>query len=461
MNIKFLLIFFFMFNNYALSNQIEIKPIEQHQVTQARTIILNAILELQIIPCSNLKELEKQLKDTNELYDLDNINQFYTDNKGIFLVMLKNNETIGMGAIKYFDQESCELKRMFFAKEYRGQGYGSKILEELINYAKTFGYKKIKLDVYNSATQIRAIKLYEKFGFYKITAYKNSKAMLFMEKNLLMPKVNILNLDNKLNKDLEQILKITNIYDKILAHSKNNRKSINQSLIEITQKEWLRKSGTERSELTGLHEDKLDLLMPYFIKLDLFSKINPTKDSYDYAIILGSLTEDVIDRIVFLEQCIKNINIKQLVVLSGMRLLTDQEKSLLKENYNIDYNLEYETDMILFILQKTNLASSLKLLPLTVVNTLTDHPEKRPTTNDTIDYWLKKFNPKTGTCLAVSSNPYIGYQESALKSILPKEFAVEVVGDIDKDLKLSNTKVALILDSLARWIYQENSRLNK
>ncbi len=50
--------------------------------------------------------------------------------------------------------------------EYRGHGIGEKLLTELISYAKTQGYKNIRLDVIN--TNPRAKKLYEKIGFVVI-----------------------------------------------------------------------------------------------------------------------------------------------------------------------------------------------------------------------------------------------------------------------------------------------------
>lgn len=98
--------------------------------------------------------------------------------------MIKNNKVIGMGAIKRLDPEVCELKRMFFAHEYRRQGLGSKMLASLLKHAKELQYKRMRLDLYNPVTQIGAVNLYKKFGFYEIEAYKKSRANLFMEKVL-------------------------------------------------------------------------------------------------------------------------------------------------------------------------------------------------------------------------------------------------------------------------------------
>lgn len=47
--------------------------------------------------------------------------------------------------------------------EFRGQGIGSKLLQKVIEHAKTFGLEKIELNVYTS--NVSAIGLYKKFGF--------------------------------------------------------------------------------------------------------------------------------------------------------------------------------------------------------------------------------------------------------------------------------------------------------
>lgn len=164
-------------------NEIQIIPIQDHHIKQARQIIINAVLELQIIPCFNSADLEIKLEKENELGDLKNIKKIYTENKGTFLVMLIDYKVVGMGAIKYLTNDICELKRMFFDPEYRGKGFGSKMLEILIHKAKELGYKKIQLEVYNQLTQTNAVALYTKFGFHETKPYLQSPKF-FMEKIL-------------------------------------------------------------------------------------------------------------------------------------------------------------------------------------------------------------------------------------------------------------------------------------
>ncbi len=52
---------------------------------------------------------------------------------------------------------------MAILPEYRGQGIGSKLLEQALSHAKEFGLEKVELNVYTS--NIPGIALYKKMGF--------------------------------------------------------------------------------------------------------------------------------------------------------------------------------------------------------------------------------------------------------------------------------------------------------
>ena len=80
----------------------------------------------------------------------------------------------------------------------------------------------------------------------------------------------------------------------------------------------------------------------------------------------------------------------------------------------------------------------------------------RPTTEDSIKIWLET-KPAERKILAVSNNPHIGYQESVLKTYLPKDLNLETVGPA-ASLKLP---LAFYLGEMTRWLYQEQIRLKK
>ncbi|MHC0445388.1 GNAT family N-acetyltransferase [Flavobacterium sp. 3-218] len=71
-----------------------------------------------------------------------------------------NGIAVGCGAIKAFDSESAEVKRMFVSEEYRGRRIAYKILNELESWAKELGYTSTVLETSNVQTE--AVALYTK-----------------------------------------------------------------------------------------------------------------------------------------------------------------------------------------------------------------------------------------------------------------------------------------------------------
>lgn len=102
------------------------------------------------------------------------------------VVAYQNNQAIGCGAIKPFDAESMEVKRMFVPVSTRGLGIATKILNELEGWALALGYKKCVLET--GKKQIEAIALYKKCN-YKIIQnygqYKGVKNSVCFEKHLI------------------------------------------------------------------------------------------------------------------------------------------------------------------------------------------------------------------------------------------------------------------------------------
>ena len=92
---------------------------------------------------------------------LDNINHA--------LVLYKNNLPLSIGAIKEFDAESMEVKRMYTLSEFRGQGLAKRVLFELENWANELGYKRCVLET--GKRQPEAINLYKKNGYKSISNY--------------------------------------------------------------------------------------------------------------------------------------------------------------------------------------------------------------------------------------------------------------------------------------------------
>lgn len=76
---------------------------------------------------------------------------------------------VGCGAIKQYDEETMEVKRMYVLPEERGKGIAPAILHELEQWAKELGYKKCILETGDK--QPEAIALYKKSSYHIIPNY--------------------------------------------------------------------------------------------------------------------------------------------------------------------------------------------------------------------------------------------------------------------------------------------------
>ncbi len=97
-------------------------------------------------------------------------NQFNKIDQLKHVVILFDNELpIACGAIKVFESEVMEVKRMYTKPEGRGKGIASQVLTELEKWASQLSYKKCILET--GFKQPEAIALYKKNGYRKIPNY--------------------------------------------------------------------------------------------------------------------------------------------------------------------------------------------------------------------------------------------------------------------------------------------------
>ena len=158
-----------------------IKP-EQRQVV--KELIIDVAYEVFQLGVDK-KDFQKEVDTSDEFFDIENVEEVYLNNRGLFLVVVDDNHNVvGSGALKRLDDDIAELKRMWFLKEYRGKGLALELTNQLIDFAKVHGYKKIRLDIWLPEKQQRAIAFYKKLGFYEIEPYNQSSAKLFMEKRI-------------------------------------------------------------------------------------------------------------------------------------------------------------------------------------------------------------------------------------------------------------------------------------
>ena len=160
---------------------INITPIQTHQIEDAKYVI-SAVAQRIFVPEKTVQDFYDILEEERELQDVDNFQYEYVENRGLFLVVMDGKNLVGTGAIKKLDENVAELKRLWLLEEYHGQQIGFQVVLQLLNFARTHGYQKIRLQT--SQKQERALRFYKQFGFYEIPSYRESMDDISMEMSL-------------------------------------------------------------------------------------------------------------------------------------------------------------------------------------------------------------------------------------------------------------------------------------
>lgn len=85
------------------------------------------------------------------------------------VVAYENDVPVGCGAIKEFEPNSVEIKRMYTLPEQRGKGIATFILSELEKWAAELSFEKCILET--GIKQPEAIQLYNRNGYKQIPNY--------------------------------------------------------------------------------------------------------------------------------------------------------------------------------------------------------------------------------------------------------------------------------------------------
>jgi len=102
--------------------------------------------------------------------ELENLPGEYAPTDGCILLCEINNKPVGCIALRKLENGVCELKRMYVKPEFREQGIGKSLAQEIIKKARKIGYKRMRLDTLESMKI--ATHLYKSIGFKEIEAYR-------------------------------------------------------------------------------------------------------------------------------------------------------------------------------------------------------------------------------------------------------------------------------------------------
>ena len=127
---------------------------------------------------------KKDIKRINELGNIFPNYHFKLDVFSKCTVLDYNGYVIGF-AIYSIMYDRAEIDYIVIDKEYQNMGYAKKIMDSIINDCVTNRCKNITLEV--NINNKSAIRLYEKYGFKKISTrkeYYNESDAYLMEKKL-------------------------------------------------------------------------------------------------------------------------------------------------------------------------------------------------------------------------------------------------------------------------------------
>ena len=104
--------------------------------------------------------------------EMEGLPQMYSPKDGGLFIAYINKEAVGIAGIRRFNEEDCEVKRMYVRPNSRGLGIGQLLLKQCLDTARKLQYKSVKLDTADFMKS--AIKLYTDHGFVEIAAYRHN-----------------------------------------------------------------------------------------------------------------------------------------------------------------------------------------------------------------------------------------------------------------------------------------------
>lgn len=94
----------------------------------------------------------------------------YAEPGGVLLLGVVAGEAAGCVAVRRWDTEACEMKRLFVPERQRGRGLGEDLARAAIDWSRRAGYARMLLDTLPSMTG--AQRLYAQLGFREIPPYR-------------------------------------------------------------------------------------------------------------------------------------------------------------------------------------------------------------------------------------------------------------------------------------------------
>jgi hypothetical protein len=239
--------------------------------------------------------------------------------------------------------------------------------------------------------------------------------------------------------------------------------------------DWAQKNLLRQRERwdkqTDLFESLKSQLLPLLDECNFLRSAHPHLKKYRGAIVHGALLPKVRSRLGFLvEQWKEGVRFSELYFVSSDRPLDAEHettKALLQSDSEIGNNPSLvlpktECEMMGWVWERSDLPSEMRehvrvhFINAPMKKDPATQTLLRPSTNDATRCWLALFPPK-GNYLVVSNAPYTNRQDLVMRTIAPKEYGFDTIGPAAD----GNEKMAILLDELARCIFQTKNYFEK
>lgn len=144
------------------------------QVAQARELFLEYAQSLGVNLC--FQNFEQELAD---------LPGSYAPPDGRLLLAECAGQLAGCVALRRWETDICEMKRLYLRPAFRGKGLGRALAETIIAEARAIGYQRMRLDTIEPIMK-DAVEMYRRLGFREIAPYRANPIVgaMYMELQL-------------------------------------------------------------------------------------------------------------------------------------------------------------------------------------------------------------------------------------------------------------------------------------
>ncbi len=141
----------------SLETQIQIRSFDQDDAAGVEFVVLSVLQEWGFLPSS------KDQQEIEALYSQSPFDAFY-------VAVTPEIGVIGCAGIARLDEQSCELRKIYLLKRFRGQSIGQQLLNECLNEARSRGYQNLRIEL--NSTMATHSPFYQKNGFVQAVGEK-------------------------------------------------------------------------------------------------------------------------------------------------------------------------------------------------------------------------------------------------------------------------------------------------